>query len=90
MSLKCSVLKGGFCEITQGFINGHRGLDLVGKDYTLDDIVSYANGTVNMVTNGYGNGAGEGVNWAYGNFVKIINDDGTVCLYAHKIGRAHV
>ena len=83
MSLKCSVLKSGLCEITQGFVNGHRGLDLVGANYTLDDIVSYANGTVNMVTNGYGNGQGEGVNWAYGNFVKIINDDGTVCLYAH-------
>ena len=83
MSLKCSVLKSGFCEITQGFVNGHRGLDLVGANYTLDDIVSYANGTVNMAVNGYGNGAGEGVNWAYGNFVKIINDDGTVCLYAH-------
>ena len=83
MSLKCSVLKSGLCEITQGFVNGHRGLDLVGPNYTLDDIVSYANGTVNMSTNGYGNGAGEGVNWAYGNFVKILNDDGTVCLYAH-------
>ena len=85
MSVKCNVLKKGYCEITQGFggSSNHRGLDLVGKDYTLDDIVSYANGTVNMVTNGYGNGAGEGVNWAYGNFVKIINDDGTVCLYAH-------
>ncbi len=83
MSLKCSVLKSGLCEITQGFVNGHRGLDLVGPNYTLDDIVSYANGTVNMATNGYGNGQGEGVNWAYGNFVKILNDDGTVCLYAH-------
>lgn len=83
MSLKCSVLKSGFCEITQGFVNGHRGLDLVGPNYTLDDIVSYANGTVNMSVNGYGNGQGEGVNWAYGNFVKILNDDGTVCLYAH-------
>ena len=83
MSLKCSVLKSGLCEITQGFVNGHRGLDLVGPNYTLDDIGSYANGTVNMAVNGYGNGAGEGVNWAYGNFVKIINDDGTVCLYAH-------
>ena len=83
MSLKCSVLKSGLCEITQGFVNGHRGLDLVGANYTLDDIVSYANGTVNMAVNGYGNGQGEGVNWAYGNFVKIINDDGTVCLYAH-------
>lgn len=85
MSVKCNVLKKGYCEITQGFggSNNHRGLDLVGKDYTIDDIVSYSNGTVNMVTNGYGNGQGQGVNWAYGNFVKIINDDGTVCLYAH-------
>lgn len=84
MSLKCNVLKSGLCEITQGFgVNGHRGLDLVGANYTLDDIVSYADGTVNMAVNGYGNGQGEGVNWAYGNFVKIINDDGTVCLYAH-------
>ena len=85
MSVKCNVLKKGYCEITQGFggSNNHRGLDLVGKDYTIDDIVSYADGTVNMATNGYGNGQGEGVNWAYGNFVKIINDDGTVCLYAH-------
>ena len=83
MSLKCSVLKSGLCEITQGFVNGHRGLDLVGPNYTLDDIVSYADGTVNMATNGYGNGQGEGVNWAYGNFVKILNDDGTACLYAH-------
>ena len=85
MSVKCNVLKKGYCEITQGFggASNHRGLDLVGKDYTIDDIVSYASGTVNMVTNGYGNGHGEGVNWAYGNFVKILNDDGTVCLYAH-------
>ena len=83
MSVKCNVLKKGYCEITQGFVNGHRGLDLVGPNYTLDDIVSYSNGTVNMATNGYGNGQGEGVNWAYGNFVKILNDDGTVCLYAH-------
>ena len=85
MSLKCTVLKSGFCEVTQGFggSNNHRGLDLVGKDYTLDDIVSYAAGNVLMSVTGYGNGQGEGVNWRYGNFVKILHDDGTVCLYAH-------
>lgn len=83
MSLKCSVLKNGFCEITQGFINGHRGLDLVGKDYTIDDIISYDSGQVLMAVTGYGNGAGEGVNWRYGNFVKVLHDNGTVCLYAH-------
>ena len=85
MSLKCSVLKSGFCELTQGFggSNNHRGLDLVGKDYTIDDVVSYANGVVQMSVTGYGNGQGEGVNWRYGNFVKVLHDDGTVCLYAH-------
>ena len=85
MSLKCSVLKSGYCEMTQGFggTNNHRGLDLVGKGYTIDDIVSYDNGNVLMSVTGYGNGEGEGVNWRYGNFVKIQHDDGTVCLYAH-------
>lgn len=85
MSVKCNVLKKGYCEITQGFggSNNHRGLDLVGKDYTVDDVVSYDNGTVLMSVNGYGNGQGEGVNWRYGNFIKIQHDDGTVCLYAH-------
>ncbi len=85
MSMKCNVLKSGYCEITQGFGGGnnHRGLDLVDKGYTIGDIVSYDNGTVVMVTNGYKNGQGEGANWAYGNFVKILHDNGTVCLYAH-------
>ena len=85
MSLKCSVLKKGYCEITQGFggSNNHRGLDLVGKGYTIDDVVSCKPGTVLMAVTGYGNGEGEGVNWRYGNFVKIQHDDGTVCLYAH-------
>ena len=85
MSVKCSVLKSGFCEITQGFggSNNHRGLDLVGKGYTIDDVVSCKPGTVLMSVTGYGNGQGEGVNWRYGNFVKIQHDDGTVCLYAH-------
>ena len=93
MSLKCNVLKSGLCEITQGFggSNNHRGLDLVGPNYTIDDIVSYANGTVSMATNGYGNGQGEGVNWAYGNFVKIINDDGTakVKLIAGSLSKSY-
>lgn len=85
MSVKCSVLKSGYCEITQGFggSNNHRGLDLVGKGYTLDDVVSYSAGNVLMSVTGYGNGEGEGVNWKYGNFVKILHDDGTICLYAH-------
>lgn len=85
MSLKCNVLKSGYCEVTQGFggSNNHRGLDLVDKGYTIGDVVSYDNGVVLMAVNGYGNGQGEGVNWRYGNFIKIQHDNGSVCLYAH-------
>ena len=34
MSVRCRVLEGGWCEITQGYKAGvHNGIDLVGKDY---------------------------------------------------------
>lgn len=85
MPTRCKVLQKGQCEITQGFggSNNHRGLDLVGAYHTLDNVVSYDSGKVLMAVTGYGNGAGQGVNWRYGNFVKILHDDGKVTLYAH-------
>ena len=85
MSRKCKVLQKGQCEINQGFggINNHRGLDLVGANYTIDNVVSFDNGKVLMAVTGYSNGAGQDVNWRYGNFVKILHDNGQVTLYAH-------
>ena len=80
MSVKCRVLEGGLCEITQGYKAGvHNGIDLVGKDYTLAWEVAHSDGTVVAVRNncnGFENGS-------YGNYVKIRHDNGYYTLYAH-------
>ena len=80
MSVKCRVLEGGLCEITQGYKAGvHNGIDLVGKDYTLAWEVAHSDGTVVAVRNncnGFENGS-------YGNYVKIRHDNGYYTLYGH-------
>ena len=80
MSVRCRVLEGGLCEITQGYKAGvHNGIDLVGKDYTLAWEVAHSDGTVVAVRNncnGFENGS-------YGNYVKIRHDNGYYTLYAH-------
>ena len=80
MSVKCRVLEGGLCELTQGYKAGvHNGIDLVGKDYTLAWEVAHSDGTVVAVRNncnGFENGS-------YGNYVKIRHDNGYYTLYAH-------
>ena len=80
MAVKCRVLQGGYCEITQNYSKNHQGIDLVGKGYTLCNIVAHSAGTVvELRTNckGYeGNGS-------YGNYVKLKHDDGYYTLYAH-------
>ena len=80
MSVKCRVLEGGLCEITQGYKAGvHNGIDLVGKDYTLAWEIAHSDGTVVAVRNncnGFENGS-------YGNYVKIRHDNGYYTLYAH-------
>lgn len=80
MAVKCRVLQGGYCEITQSYSKSHQGIDLVGKGYTLCNIVAHSAGTVvELRTNckGYeGNGS-------YGNYVKLKHDDGYYTLYAH-------
>lgn len=80
MSVKCRVLEGDLCEITQGYKAGvHNGIDLVGKDYTLAWEVAHSDGTVVAVRNncnGFENGS-------YGNYVKIRHDNGYYTLYGH-------
>lgn len=80
MSVRCRVLEGGLCEITQGYKAGvHNGIDLVGKDYTLAWEVAHSDGTVVAVRNncnGFENGS-------YGNYVKIRHDNGYYTLYGH-------
>lgn len=80
MSVRCRVIEGGYCEITQGYKRGvHNGIDVVGKGYTLAWEVAHSDGTVVAIRNNC-NGFESG---SYGNYVKIRHDNGYYTLYAH-------
>lgn len=70
-------------QITQGYGNGHTGVDLVGYQNALDDITAHSAGTVTYVQTGYGNNPGSSGNASYGNLVKIRHGNGQYTLYAH-------
>lgn len=83
MSRACRIIEGGQCEITQGFHSGHKGMDIVNKNYTLGWLIAHSAGTVvgvekNCNYNTYPNGE-----CIYGNYVKIRHDDGYYTLYGH-------
>lgn len=80
MAVKCRVLQGGYCEITCGYSQNHRGIDLVGKGYTLANVVAHSSGTVVDLRTSCRGFEGKG---SYGNYVKIKHDDGYYTLYAH-------
>lgn len=84
MAYPCRVLKSRQCEINQ-FYNPHLGLDLVGKDYTLDKIIAHSSGKVIMTQTGKirNPDADENSNESYGNFIKIDHGDNCYTLYAH-------
>ena len=80
MSVKCRVIEGGYCEITQNYKAGvHNGIDLVGPGYTLAYITAHSSGTVVA----YRNNCNSFEKGSYGNYVKIKHDDGYYTLYAH-------
>lgn len=82
MSLKCRVLKSGYCEITQGYKKGyHDGIDLVNQGYTLGYVVAHSSGVVVSCKRDYKTQDKTGD--SYGNYVKIKHDDGYYTLYAH-------
>lgn len=80
MAIKCRELETGYCEITQGYSDAHRGIDIVGAGYTLAWVVAHSDGTVVAMRNNCTGFEGGG---SYGNFVKIKHDDGYYTLYAH-------
>ena len=51
MAIKTRVLQSGMCEITQGYKDGHGGIDLVREGYRLDNIVAHSDGVVVEVIN---------------------------------------
>ena len=85
MSRRCRVLEKGHCEITQGYINNHNAVDIVGANYTLDYVVSHSDGKVVFFQDGYGNMKGSRGNDSYGNCVKIDHNNGYYTLYAHML-----
>lgn len=83
MSRYCRVLQKGKCEITQGYKSTHQAIDLVGANYTLDNIVSHSDGTVVSYRNNYATNDKSGN--SYGNYVKIKHDNNYYTLYAHMV-----
>lgn len=82
MSVKCRVLKSGYCEITQGYKKGyHDGIDLVNQGYTLGYVVAHSSGVVVSCRRDYKTKDATGN--SYGNYVKIKHSDGYYTLYAH-------
>lgn len=81
MSRDCRVLQKGKCEITQGYHSKHLANDLVGANYTLDNIVSHSDGVVVEYRNNYPTNDKTGN--SYGNYVKIKHDNNYYTLYAH-------
>ena len=53
--MKCRVLEKGNCEITQGYNSNHHANDIVGGDYTLDNVVAHTEGKVIILQDGYNN-----------------------------------
>ena len=51
--MNCKVLKKGKCEITNGYGTNHYALDLVGENYTLDDVVAHSAGTIIELSDGF-------------------------------------
>lgn len=86
MSRVCRVLEKGMCEITQGYHSGHLANDLVGKGYTLDNIVAHSDGVVTAYRNNYATNDKTGN--SYGNYVKIKHDNNYYTLYAHMVYRS--
>lgn len=81
MSYISKINKSGLCEITQYFDNSHKGLDIVGKNYTIDDVTAHSDGVVYKVKNNIKYNS-YGKDNSYGNYV-IIKHPYKYTLYSH-------
>lgn len=81
--MKCRVLEKGNCEITQEYHSGHLANDIVGRGYTLDNVIAHSEGKIIFFQDGYNNMPGSVGNASYGNCVKIDHGNGYYTLYAH-------
>lgn len=81
--MKCRVLNNRYCEITQGYHENHRAIDVVGGGYTLDYVIAHTDGKVIFHQDGLGNMKGSTGNASYGNCIKLDHGNGYATLYAH-------
>lgn len=81
--MNCRVLQKRKCEITEGYSSNHNALDLVGENYTLDNIIAHSNGTIIEHQDGFENMKGSTGIQSYGNYLKIDHHNGYFTLYAH-------
>ena len=81
--MNCRILKNKECIITQNYSNNHQAIDIVGKNYTLDYIISHSKGIIIDIQDGRSNLKGSIGNLAYGNYIKIDHQNGYQTLYAH-------
>lgn len=80
MAKKCRIVEGGYCEITNPYSENHKGLDVVGKGYTVANITAHSDGeVVELRTNCNSHEEGG----SYGNYIKLKHNDGYYTLYAH-------
>ena len=81
--MECRVLNNQHCEISNGYSDNHKAVDLVGGGYTLDYITAHSDGKVVFFQDGLDNIKGSTGNTSYGNCVKIDHGNGYQTLYAH-------
>ena len=80
MSLKTRLLNCEYLEVTQMYKEGvHKGIDVVGKNYTCDHIRAHSKGVVIGVRND----CNDFENGSYGNYVLLDHGNGYRTLYGH-------
>lgn len=84
--MRCRVLKGKECYITQKYSNNHKGIDIVGykkNKKIIDTVVAHTKGTVIEIKTGMKNEKGSSGMRSYGNYVQIKHENGYTTFYAH-------